>query len=154
MTGLICLAASASSVAHACRAIRVVRSVAIVLAASPIRVVRSVARPLATSPIGVIRSVAVMLATSPIRVVRSVPVPLATSPIRVVRSVAVSVARHAWRGNVPIRLSGRGACSYQCNTAYQCLNLIHRTFLKYVLPSMAVRSSVTPTVSFTSVRKD
>ena len=116
--GLVCLTASASSVAHACRAIRVVRSVAVMLAASPIRVVSSVARPLATRTIGVVRSVAIMLATSPIRVVRSVARPLATSSIRVVRSVAVSVTGHARRGNVPIRLSGRRTCSYQCNTSY------------------------------------
>ena len=103
LMGLVCLTASASSVAHACRAIRVVRSVAVMLAASPIRVVSSVARPLATRTIGVVRSVAIMLATS---------------PIRVVRSVAVSVTGHARRGNVPIRLSGRRTCSYQCNTSY------------------------------------
>ena len=152
--GLACLTTSATAIAPTCGAIRVIRSVAILPTISSIRVVCRIAILSAISPIRVVCCIAVLSAISPRRVVCRVAILSAISPIRVIRSAAVSTARHAWRGNVPIRLSGRRTCSYQCNTAYQCLNLIHRKFLKLVVPSLAVRSSVTPTVSFTGVRKD
>ena len=124
MMGLACLATRGPTEATACCAVRVERRVAN------------------------------MRTVAPIRVVRSVAITRAIGSIRVVRSVAEGVAGCSRRHNVPIRLRGRRTCSYQCNTAYQCLNLIHRKFLKLVVPSMAVRSSVTPTVSAMGLRKD
>jgi hypothetical protein len=152
--GLACLAASASSVAHACRAIRVDRCVAHPVASTSIGVDGCVAHPVARSSIRVDRCVAHPVASSSIGVDSCVAHPVARSSIGVNRCVAHGETGRSRRGNVPIRLSGRCACSYQCNTAYQCLNLIHRKFLKLVVPSMAVRSSVTPTVSAMGLRKD
>ena len=91
------LATSAAPIASALCAIGMVSSVAAILAAS--------------RTIGMVSSAAAII--------------VASHTVRVVSSVAVGGARHARRGNVPVRLCGRRSSSHECDTANQCLNPIH-----------------------------